>query len=197
MRGHAVRLFSHLWTLMLLMFLILAFGIQLVPALAVVIALGLAVYRFSPREAAGLVVPAWETRLLLNTFLVLVMRDVLAMSGILAGIPGLLASFPLPDWMFFALLFFLGGIVTGASGIVALGAPLAFASGPDMPLVVLLLCMAHAASQVSPTHICLVVASEFFKVNLGDVIFRSLPMAGMFAAVSVGWYLLLKVFIGA
>lgn len=36
--------------------------------------------------------------------------------------------------------------------------------------MVYLMCVAHAASQISPTHVCLVVASDYFHVTLGDLV---------------------------
>lgn len=41
--------------------------------------------------------------------------------------------------------------------------------------MVYLMCVAHAASQISPTHVCLVVASDYFHVTLGDLVKKTLP----------------------
>ena len=55
----------------------------------------------------------------------------------------------------------------------------------------LLMCACHAASLVAPVHVCLVVASEYFKVSLGRLIFRTLPLSLIFCALMVGYYTLL------
>ncbi|HOR13937.1 MAG TPA: hypothetical protein PKX46_08415, partial [Clostridia bacterium] len=101
---------------------------------------------------------------------------------------------PIPAFLIFALLFFIGGIISGTNGIIALGTPLAFSAIPNggMPLMVLLMCMCHAASQVSPTHICLVVAADYFHISLGDLIRKTLPVALAFSALMIGYYILLS-----
>ena len=96
--------------------------------------------------------------------------------------------------MIFAILFFIGGIISGTAGIIALGTPLAFAAIPDggMPLMVLLMCMCHGANLISPTHICLMVTIEYFKISLGELIQKTLPMVLAFSVIIIGYYQLLS-----
>ena len=73
-----------------------------------------------------------------------------------------------------------------------MGTALAFAAvDGGMPLMVLLMCMCHAASQVSPTHVCLVVASNYFHITLGDLIRKTLPRSLAFCGLMLGYYNLL------
>ena len=92
--------------------------------------------------------------------------------------------------MMFALLFLVGGIMSGAHGIMALGVPMAFAAMPDggLPLMILLGCFAHAASQMSPTHICLAITVDYFKINMGDLIKKTAPCALLFCTFAVLYY---------
>lgn len=94
------------------------------------------------------------------------------------------------------VLFFVGGIISGSSGVIALGTPLAFAAIPDggVSLMVLLMCMVHSASLVSPTHVCLVVAADYFKVPLGQLIRKTVPASLSFATLMMGYYLILSRF---
>lgn len=192
-RADCLHLFQHLWTLLLILALILLGGLSVVPAIFLVIALAAVVYRFSRQELQRMVVSAFEKKLLLNTFLVLVLKELIAYTGVLALLPALLAQLPIPAYLIFALLFFLGGIISGTTGIIALGTPLAFAALPDggVPLMVLLMGMSHGASQVSPTHVCLVVASDYFQITMGQLIRRSLPATLVFCAVMIGYYQIL------
>ena len=92
-------------------------------------------------------------------------------------------------YLVFVLLFFLGGMISGASGIIALGTPLAFAAmDGGMPLMVLLMCISHAASQVSPVHVCLVVAADYYHVSMGALIRKTLPVALLFCLMMIGYY---------
>lgn len=189
----ALNLGRHLWPVILILVLILVFKISVVPAVLAAIAVCALVYRFSPGELGKVMVSAFEFKLLLNTFLVLVLKEFIAYTGVLELLPQTLSRLPVPNYIVFAALFFLGGIVSGSNGIIALGTPLAFAAMPDggVPLMVLLMCMSHAASQISPTHVCLVVASEYYDIRLGALIRRSIPFALVFVALMIGYYNLL------
>ncbi len=107
-----------------------------------------------------------------------------------------MAFLPVPPYLVFALLFLAGGIISGNNGIIALGAPLAFAAmDGGIPLMVLLMCMAHAASQISPTHVCLVVASDYYHISMGELIRKSVPFALLFSVLMIGYYqILLMIF---
>ena len=63
-----------------------------------------------------------------------------------------------------------------------------------IPLMVLLMCMTHAASQVSPIHVCLVIASEYFNVTLSDLIKETLPRTLLFCLVMIAYYNLMILF---
>ncbi|MCD8116994.1 MAG: DUF401 family protein [Oscillospiraceae bacterium] len=188
------NLFLHLWPLLLILVLILAFGLSVVPAVAISIVAGIVVYRFSMRELLSMLRNAWEVKLLLNTFLVLVLKEFIEYTSVLETLPDILSALPIPAYLIFAILFLLGGIISGSSGIIALGTPIAFAAmDGGMPLMVFLMCMAHAASQISPTHICLVVASDYFHITMGALIRRTLPVALAFCVLMVGYYNLLLI----
>ena len=89
-------------------------------------------------------------------------------------------------------MFFVGGAISGSNGIIALGTPLAFSTlDGGIPLMVLLMCMCHAASLISPVHVCLVVASDYFKITMGQLIRKTIPASLVFALLMIGYYLLL------
>ena len=187
-----LNLLSHLWPLLLILVLILAFRLPIVPAIAASVAATAVVYRFRPEELLPMFRSAFEKKLLLNTFLVLVLKEFIAATGVLEELPGALEALAVPPYLVFALLFFIGGVISGSSGIIAMGTPLAIAvMGNSVPLVVLLMCMCHASAQISPTHVCLVVASEYYHIPLGKLIRKTIPRAVMFAALMVVYYLLL------
>ncbi len=188
----ALHLLCHLWTLLMILLLILIRGLSIVPAVAMVIVAAVLVYRFRPKELLPMLRSAFETKLLLNTFLVLVLKEFIAYTGVTETFPDTLSALPIPAYLIFALLFFVGGIISGTNGIIALGTPLAFAAiQGGAPLMVLLMCMCHAASQISPTHICLVVASDYFHIPLGKLIRKTLPLALLFCVLMIGYYQIL------
>lgn len=190
-----INLIKHLWSLLAILLLIIVGKTGVVTAVIVVIAAAAVVYRFHGRELLAMIRSAFEVNLILNTFLVLVLKEFIAWTGVLETLPDLLSSLPIPGYLIFCLLFFVGAVISGTNGIIALGTPLAFAAiDGGMPLMVLLMCMCHAASQVSPTHVCLVVASDYFHITLGALIRKTIPLALVFCILMIGYYNLLLLF---
>lgn len=195
-KDNVIGLFKHLWSLLLIVFLILAFKLNVVVSVLIAIVIGIFVYHFSIDELVPFIGKSFEKKMFLNTFLVLVLKEFISYSGVLGVLPGLLIQLPIPTYLAFVILFFIGGIITGSNGIIALGTTIAFATITDvgMPLMVLLMCCCHAASLVSPTHVCLVIASDDFGIDLGTLIFRTLPKSLIFVALVIVYYNILLLF---
>jgi len=125
-----------------------------------------------------------------NMFLVLVLKEFITYTGTIYMLPDFFSMLPIPMYMIFSLLFFFGCLITGSSGIIALGTTLAFTAIPDggMPLMVLLMCICHGASLLSPTHVCLVIISDYFNITLGELIGKTLPIVLAFCILMMGYY---------
>lgn len=189
----AVHLFQHLWSLLLIIALILVFKVSVVTAVLISIALCIVVYRFRRDELVPMLRSAWEKKLLSNTFLVLVFKEFIGYTRVLHLLPDVISTLPIPTFLVFAILFFLGGVISGSQGIIALGTPLAVMTlGNSMPVLVLLMGMAHAAAQISPTHVCIVVASEYYHVSFGEIVKKTLPNSLLFALFVIGYHLVLR-----
>lgn len=185
----AVNLFKHLWSLMLVVLLILAFKVPVVWSVLIVIVLCIFVYRIKWYELKPMFRSAVEAKLLINTFLVLVLKEFIAATGVLELLPDLVQKLPLPTYLIFALLFFVVTVISGSSGAIAMGVPLAFAAMPvTTPLVVYLMGIVHAASQIGPTHTCLMVASEYYEITIGELIKKTIPYALLFCALMTVYY---------
>lgn len=183
------NLFKHLWSLMLILVLILVFDFQVVTSVLVTIAASILVYKVNGQELKIMLRSALEKKMLMNTFLVLTLKEFISYTGVLILLPEAMSALPLPTYLIFALLFFVATVVSGATGAIAMGTPLAFAALPGgVPLMVYLMCITHAASQISPTHVCLVVASDYFHVPLGKVIRKTLPVSIMFCVLMTIYY---------
>ena len=135
---------------------------------------------------------------MVSTLLIMVFKEVLAATGVIAALPGFFSSLPIPTFLVFALIFFFGSIVSGSQAIIVLCMPMAMATLPlgpgGLPLFVLLMCMAYAAMQVSPVHVCLAVCAEDYGISLGALIRKTLPMVLSFCLVAFGYYGLLSLF---
>lgn len=193
-RGKEIMLLlSHLWSLLLILVLILVCGMQVVTAVLISIFFSLIVYHVTADEIKRFVVSAFEKKMLGNTFLVLVLKEFLSYTGVLLLLPDVMAALPLPTYLIFGLLFFMATVVSGSTAAIAMGTPFAFSAIPGgAPLMVYLMCVAHAASQISPTHVCLVVASDYFHVTLGDLVKKTLPASIAFILLITIYYNLIS-----
>lgn len=189
----AVNLLRHLWSLLGILVLILALGLSAVSAILLIILASVLVYRFRWDELRPMFAQAVEVRMLSNTFLILVFKEFISFSGIIEALPATLSRLPIPLYLVFVLLFFFGTIVSGTNGIIALGTNMALASVPHsgVPLMVLLMCVCHAASQLSPVHLCLAVVTEYYGITLGSLVKKTLPAVVIFCTLMIGYYHLL------
>ncbi len=189
----AIHLIGHLWPLLLILVLILVFHMQVVTSVLLSILLSLWAYKIRREELKRCLRSAFEAKMLVNTFLVLALKEFIDYTGVLLLLPDAMAGLPLPTYLIFGLLFFVATVISGSTGAIAMATPLAFASIPQgAPLMVYLMCMSHAASQISPTHVCLVVAADYFHVSLGDLVKKTLPIALAFCVLMTLYYQLLS-----
>ena len=191
-KGHGIGLLLHLWPLLLILALILIFGMDTCLAVLVSILASALILRLSPEELRPMFRSALEPRILLSTWLVLVLKEFIAETGVLEALPAAMGVLPLPAWLIFAILFFAATLVGGTTSAIALGTPLACAVLPSgIPLAVFLMGITHAACQVAPVHVCLTVAAECFRVSLGALIRKTIPAALAFCAFMALYYHLL------
>ncbi len=61
--------------------------------------------------------------------------------------------------------------ISGANSMIVLLIPLAFASIPNAgaALLMYMMSLSYAAMQISPTHICLAIITEYFDVSWGSL----------------------------
>lgn len=167
--------------------------------LAVIISIVLYFFigRFRFKEVIPYFSSAFELNIMLNTVVVMIFKEILTESGVIAELPDTLSKLPIPTFLVFALLFLIGTIVGGSTAIVTLCTAPAFAAMPDggVPLLMLLMCFSYAAMQISPTHLCLTLIAEYFDSNFGVLVKKTIPVIAIFMVLILGYYLLLTLFL--
>ena len=167
--------------------------------LAVIISIVLYFFicRFRFKEITPYFSSAFELNIMLNTVVVMIFKEILTESGVIAELPDTLSKLPIPTFLVFALLFLIGTIVGGSTAIVTLCTAPAFAAMPDggVPLLMLLMCFSYAAMQISPTHLCLTLIAEYFDSNFGVLVKKTIPVIAIFMVLILGYYLLLTLFL--
>lgn len=187
-RDYWLGLGRSLWPLGLTILLIIALHVPVHLAVLAAIALYVPVGRFRPAELRPMVRSAFEGKIMLSTVLIMVFKEVLAATGVITRLPRFFEGLPIPTFLVFALIFFFGSIVSGSQAVIVLCMAMAMESGGGLALFVLLMSMAYAASQLSPTHICLAVCAEDYGVPLGALIRRTLPVILTFCLAAFGYY---------
>ena len=193
---YARMLFRSLWSIILIVFLIIAFDIPVYIATPLVTVLNMFVDRLKWWEIRPMFFTAFEPVIIFNTVLIMVFKDIITSTGVIHELPVFFGGLPVPLPLVFALIFFFGTIISGSNAIIPLCMPMAMAAMPEggVPLLVLLMSSAYAAMQISPTHVCLFVAAEYFKVNIGELVKRNIPMILLFFAVTLVYTAALGVF---
>ena len=104
---------------------------------------------------------------------------------------------PIPSFLIFTLIFFFGTLVAGSQAIIVLCIPMAMQAvsvgHSGLAMFTLMMCITYIAMQLSPTHICLSLCSEDYKVSQGAMILRTIPLVGFFTPIAIGYYGLLSV----
>ena len=189
----AAALVKHLWSLIVIIVLILAFNIPVWAAILAVTVICWFVYRFPAGELPDIAKSAFEPVLIVNSYLILVFKEFLTFTGVITALPDFFSRLPIPTFLIFALIFFFGTVVSGSTAIIALCTAMAFAAipGSGMPLMVFLMSFSYAAMQISPTHVCLTVVADYYHTTLGGIVKKTIPVLICFCAVSILYYLLL------
>ena len=190
----ALDLLRHIWPILLILILIIGCGLSVVSAVLISIVATIIAHKFSLGELKELITEAFDTGLLLNSFLCLVLKEFISYANVLELLPDALSVLPIPTYLIFVIMFFLGGLIN-LSGIIAIGAPLAFSAlEGGAPLMMLLMCVCHVASQVSPTHICQILAADYFDISLGTLLRKIMPRTFLFCLFAILYYNLLVLF---
>ena len=184
-------LLRSLWTIIFTVILIVAFGVPVHIAVLACIVCNLFVGRFGWKELRPFFASAFEARLMISTLLIMMFKEVLAAAGVISALPAFFSSLPVPPFLVFALIFFFGSVAAGSQAIIVLcmGMAMAAAAQGGLALFVLLMCMAYAAMQLSPVHVCLAVCAEDYRISLGTLIRKTVPLVGVFCLAAFGYYL--------
>lgn len=188
-----LHLLMHLWTLIVIIVLILAFNVPVWLSILIVTAVAWFAYRFQAREFTDVAVSAFEPVLIVNSYLILVFKEFLTNTGVISALPEIFSGLPIPAFLIFALIFFFGALVSGSNAIIAICTTMAFGAipGSGMPLMVLLMSFTYASMQISPTHVCLAVVANYYHTTLGGIVKKTIPVLIPFCIITVLYYLLL------
>ena len=180
-KGYYLRqLVASVWPIVVAIAIVLVFKqVPVWAAVVIVVVLNFFVSKFSFEEVKPFFKSAFEGKLMLNTLAVMTFSQLLGASGVVELLPKSFGMLPIPMWLVFALLFFVGPLMGGSLTMIAICVPMMVEIWPDSLLSVFILCMSmtYIIMQIAPTHICLTLCAEDYKITLGDLIPKVAPMA--------------------
>ena len=172
-----LEIFKGLWPIITVILIVIFLGWEVHQASALILICYFFIHKFNFEEIKPYFRSSFQEKLVLNTFAVMIFKEFLTASGAINALPDFFALLPIPTFLVFVLIFLFGTIVSGSTAIIVLCLPIAMASVPEagLPLLALLMGVVYAASQMSPTHICLVLTADYFGISLGTLIRKSIP----------------------
>ena len=63
------------------------------------------------------------------------------------------------------------------------------------PMFLLVMSVSYTIMQVNPTHICLTLCAEDYKIPLGSLIVKTAPLAAVATVLCFGYYFILSAFV--
>lgn len=192
-KAEVINLVKNLWTLIAVLVIIIALNLSVCFAAPLIIVINYVLDHFRLKELPDLIIRSAEPILLGNMYLIMLFKGILSHTGVMGLLPSFIGQFPISLAMSFALLFFVGTVISGSQAIIALCMPMAFLAFPDggIPFLVMLMSIAWAAMQISPTHVCSFVAADFFHTTLGDIVVRAIIPVLIFSVIAYGYGMLL------
>lgn len=188
-----LSLLRNLWMLIAVLVIIIAGNTTIVIASPIVIVLGIFIERFTPKELGSLAIRSVEPVMLGNMYLIMLFKGILSFTGVMTELPVFFSGLPISLTLSFALLFFVGTVISGSQAMIALCMPMACAAFPEhfLPVFVMVMSIAWAAMQISPTHVCSFVAAEYYHTTIMDIVVKGLVSVVLFSILAYGYGMLL------
>lgn len=185
-----LEILKGLWPIITVILIVIFLGWEVYQAAALILVCYFFVHKFNFEEIKPYFRSSFQEKLVFNTFAVMIFKEFLTASGAINALPDFFAQLPIPTFLVFVLIFLFGTIVSGSTAIIVLCLPVAMASVPaaGLPLLVLLMGVIYAASQMSPTHICLALTAEYFGISLGTLVRKSIPPIMTTVAFAILYY---------
>lgn len=182
----------NLWPILMVILLILAFQLKAVVACIITMLLFVWVEKFQIKELKKPLIESLDKNMLPMVVAIMVFTSVIGMTGLADSMYRSFQALPIPAFLMLALVFFLGCVCSNFTAMIPVTVPAAIAVCPSpLAITVLLASMGHLASQLCPTHICILLCCNYYRVKLTALIKRTLPVVLVMIAVSLILYLLM------
>ena len=192
------HLIKSIWPIFLSIAMVLMLNTPVWGAVLVCIVLEFFFHKFTIEEIKPFFRTAFESKLMLNTIAVMIFGNLLRSTGVVDLLPVYLSKLPIPSFLVWTLIFAIGTLVGGSLTIYVLAIPMlltAFPGAEFYPMFLLVMSASYIVMQVNPTHICLTLCAEDYKIPLGSLIAKSVPLVIVATALCFGYYFILAAFV--
>ena len=181
------------WPLIAGIILVIALNQTVLHVMPFIILASFVVYRLKAGEILQLAARSIGKRIISNTIVLMIFKNLLTYTGAMETLPALFMKTALPPFAAFGLVMLFGTIISGSTAMIVLIIPLAFSviPGAGAPLLMFLTALSYAAMQISPTHLCLAVVTEYFRVSWWDLVKKTLPVITIFILILHLYYVIL------
>ena len=125
----------------------------------------------------------------------LLVTDILGTAGAPAALLEAYGDMPIPLFLIYGFIVFVGSIVSNFTAMVPAIFPLAASvTYAPISLVIYLASLGHLASQLCPTHICISLCAEQFHISINDIFRRTIPVTVIMLFVSTVLYFVMRLF---
>jgi len=182
-----------LWPIILLIVIVLFCGFSTSLVTLAVCTVLYIFYRFPVRRLWKMLGESFHFPIMVGMAFILILKDIIASTDVILTLPERFSALPIPLYMVYALVIFVGGLTGLSNVIMAVMFPVVFSTipGAGIPLLLLLMGFSHSAAQISPTHICLEVAVGYFKSDYKTLVLKTLPVTIVYCVSAVLYYLIL------
>ena len=187
--------FKNTWQVFLAVILIMAFKIPTYIAIGISILLSIILVRYPGKDLLAYIKSAFDWKMLLSNWACLTFKEVLIATGVITKLPDYFSKLPLPTYICFMLIFFVAAAVATNNAIIPIFIPMVISMatpGQNMlPMIMLVMSATYIAMQITPMHVCISICADDYKIPLGRVIKKIVPMALIDCAAAIVYYLIL------
>jgi integral membrane protein (TIGR00529 family) len=181
--------------LVAILFLVMAFHMQLHYALLIVILLLFFYYRYRVRDVPRFLKYGFTRDVLLLIFGVMLFKETLETSGAVHNLSLFFVEKGIPVLPVLCLLPFVTGLLTGlTTGFVGSTFPLLISITGRAAVANMSLAFAagYVGVLLSPLHLCLILTKEYFKADFRGIYRRMVPACGLIFLSAVAEYLIMR-----
>ena len=186
--------FKALWPIFLIIILILCLHIETVGAVFLTLLLFLLINRFPFQKLCHFLKSSLNWNMLLMVITILTFTNILSLTKAPDTLLDLCLGAKIPLFLIYGAIVFGGSISSNFTAMIPTVFPLAVSTvGSPVAMTIYLASLGHLANQLCPTHICISLCAEQFKVSINNIFRHTLPVSIIMLMATTLLYLCMAV----